>query len=70
MRNPDRLDSLYDKIKNLHKTLVPDWRFGQFILNFISWYASKYHNDIFYIEDDKIYHYIREFIDEMGVKYA
>ena len=70
MRNPDRLDSLYDKIKNLHKTLVPDWRFGQFILNFISWYASKYHNDIFYIEDDKIYHYIHEFIDEMGIKYA
>ena len=70
MRDVNRLNSLYDNIKNLHKTFVPDWRFGQFILNFISWYASKYHNDIYYIEDDKIYHYIREFIDEMGIKHA
>jgi hypothetical protein len=70
MRDPNRLDDFYEKLKKMHKTYCPDWRFGQFICNFVAWYMSKYNNDIFYIEDDKICHYIREFIDEMGVKYA
>ena len=70
MRDPNRLYKFYENLRDIHITYFPDWRFGQFIYNFTVWYMSKYHNDMFYIEDDKIYHYIREFIDEMGVKYA
>lgn len=70
MRDPNRLYKFYKNLRDIHITYFPDWRFGQFIYNFTVWYMSKYHNDIFYIEDDKIYHYIREFIDEMEVKYA
>lgn len=64
MRNINRLDDFYKKLSNIHKN-VPDWRFGQFILNFISWYYNKYKRDIFYIEEDKMLKLFEEFIEEM-----
>ena len=64
MRDINRLNNFYDELKKIHKQ-IPDWRFGQFMMNFISWYATKYKRDIFYIEDDKIIKFIKEFIDEM-----
>ncbi len=66
MRNPNRLNNLYDELKNIHKTYIPDWRFGQFMINFINWYYNKYKNDIFYIEDNKILTYIKEYINEFN----
>lgn len=69
MRNINRLDEFYNALKELHKN-VPDWRFGQFMLNFINWYAQEYRTDIFYIEDDKILKAFRKFLNEIGVKYA
>lgn len=64
MRDINRLDNFYDKFKEFHKN-VPDWRFGQFIMNFMSWYYNKYKRDCFYIEDNKILNYIEEFIDKV-----
>lgn len=64
MRNINRLDDFYKKLSNIHKN-VPDWRFGQFILNFISWHYNKYKRDIFYIEEDKMLKLFEEFIKEM-----
>ena len=29
MRDPNRLDDFYEKLKKIHKEKVPDWRFGQ-----------------------------------------
>lgn len=69
MRDPNRLDSFYENLKAIHKNYIPDWRFGQFILNFISWYYNKYKTDIFYLEEDKIIKEFRNFIDELGVRY-
>ena len=65
MRDANRLDSFYDNLKNIHKNYIPDWRFGQFIMNFMSWYYTKYKRDCFYIEEDKMIKYIEEFIDEV-----
>lgn len=70
MRDANRLDNIYNNLKELHKYTVPDWRFGQLMLNFMGWYYNKYKKDIFYIEDDKIVKVFREFIDDMGIKYA
>ena len=70
MRDPNRLDNIYNNLKELHKYAVTDWRLGQLMLNFMSWYYNKYKKDIFYIEDDKIVKVFREFIDDMGIKYA
>jgi hypothetical protein len=63
MRDPNRLDGLYDYLMKIHKANFPDWRFFQFIMNFISWYGA----DPFYMEDEKIYEKIDKFINQMHV---
>lgn len=70
MRDINRLDSLYETIKMIHKYYVPDWRFGQFMMNFMNWYHEKYKQDCFYVEDDKIKKIFRDFINDMGIKYV
>ena len=67
MRDPNRLDIFYNELKKIHK-YVPDWRFGQLIINFFSWYYNKYKGDFFYIEDDKILKVIEEFISDFVLK--
>lgn len=57
MRDINRLDEFYDKLKNIHKKSFGQWRFGQLMFNFISECG-----DPFYWEEDK-------FIEEMK-KYA
>ena len=64
MRDINRLDNFYEKVKEGHK-IFPDWRFGQLMLNFMSWFVNKYKRDIFYIEDDKFLIFFNEFINEM-----
>lgn len=65
MRNPDRLDALYEKIKEIHKTEFPDWRIGQFMLNFMAWYGAKTRTDMFYIEDNKFANALEDYIKEL-----
>lgn len=64
MRDINRLDNFYNELKRIHK-FVPDWRFGQFMINFMSWYYTKYKRDCFYIEENEMIKYIEEFIDEV-----
>lgn len=64
MRDINRFDNFYDELKRIHK-YIPDWRFGQFMMNFMNWYYHKYKRDCFYIEDEKMMKYIEEFIDEV-----
>ncbi len=61
MRDPNRLDTFYETLKEIHRTYFPDWRFGQFIINFQGWYYDKYHRDVFYIEDEFILDDIKDF---------
>lgn len=56
MRDPERLNSFYDRMKELHK-VVPNWRFGQLIYNFI-----RDIGDPFYIEDDKMISLLEEWL--------
>lgn len=63
MRDADRLDPLYEYLKEVHKKNFPDWRFWQFIVNFERWYGI----DPYYIEDDKVYDKINTFISTMKV---
>ena len=60
MRNPNRLDTFYDELKRIHKEKVPDWRFGQLIMNFLSWYGR----DPFYLEEDKMIDLFRKYFSE------
>ena len=57
MRDPNRLYSFYDELRKLHMTYVPDWRFGQMIMNVFCT------TDIFYMEEDEILKQIREYFE-------
>lgn len=59
MRDPERIDKVLEKIKQLWKQ-VPDWRLGQLIVNLNK--HSGFGNDAFYIEDDKLIESIEEFL--------
>jgi len=48
MRDPNRLESLYNKIAQLHK-MVPDQRISQFLINVL----SEFKIDPFYLEDNE-----------------
>ena len=56
MRNVDRLDEFYEELKMIHAKFFPDWRFGQFICNFLSEYG-----DPFYWEEDRFITKIKEY---------
>ena len=57
MRNPERLDEFYEKIKELHKKYCPDWRFGQLMSNF-----ADNVGDIFYWEEDAFLESFEEYL--------
>lgn len=59
MRDPNRLDYFYDKIKEDHKKYFPDWRFGQLIMNFLS-----YAGDPFYMEEERFLSKWKEFVKD------
>lgn len=42
----------------------PDWRFGQFIYNFIVWLNSRKSIDPFFPEEDEMIELLKEFVDE------
>lgn len=57
MRDPNRLDAFYEQMKQIHKENFPDWRFGQFITNFLAWYG-----DPFYIEEGRFIEKLNEYV--------
>lgn len=59
MRNPERLDDFYAQLKKVHQEKFPDWRFGQFMSNFLGWVAQK--RDIFFPEEDEMAVYLKQF---------
>lgn len=61
MRDPNRLEPLYDYLKEVHSKHFPDWRFFQFIENFMSWLGR----DPFYIEDDQVKELMEKFVKEI-----
>lgn len=66
MRNPDRLDTFYDELKNIHKNTFPDWRFGQFMCNFMGWLYQEKRLDAFFPEEEEMMTYIRSFSKSNG----
>ena len=65
MRNPDRLDSFYEAVKNIHKEQFPDWRFGQLMSNFFGWLYQNKSIDCFFPEENDMITYLEEFAGEM-----
>lgn len=64
MRSPERLDKFYDVMKELHKDKIPDWRFLQFMCNFMEWIYAEKKVDPFFVEENKCIEYLNEFFKE------
>lgn len=65
MRDPKRLDSFYEELKELHKEFLPDWRFGQFMSNFIMWMLNSQSIDVFFLEEGKLLSYVKRYIESI-----
>lgn len=63
MRNPNRIDAFCAQLATIwHK--VPDWRFGQFMINILSEYMNQKKMDAFYIEDEDFFEWLEELFKE------
>lgn len=67
MRDPDRLYKFYNELMNEHMENLPDWRFGQLMINFFHWLKLKYNHDGFYLEDDHFIKIFEEYIDYISM---
>lgn len=61
MRDPARIPLIWTAFERAH-ALYPDWRFGQFLVNFLGWYGR----DPFFAEDDEWLKIIDQYIAKMG----
>lgn len=59
MRDPKRIDEFCEELKKMWHQ-VPDWRFGQLIINSLGEIQAKEKRDIFFIEDDKMLEDLKE----------
>lgn len=59
MRDPERLETFYAQVKNVHHEKFPDWRFGQFMSNFLGWLGQR--RDAFFPEEDEMLVYLKQF---------
>ena len=61
MRNPERISPFLATLSDLWQQKVPDWRFGQFMSNFLGFVYQETGRDIFFIEDDEMERLLVEF---------
>ena len=64
MRDAERLDDFYDRMKKIHQEKLPDWRFGQLMGNFLGWLVQQ-KGDYFYVEDAQMLKYFEEYVDSL-----
>ena len=58
MRDANRLDDFYDRLKVVHKEKFPDLRFTQFVMSLLANIEKASGRDTFYTEEDEIIKYI------------
>lgn len=64
IRDSNRLYSFYNEVTRLHITYMPDWRVGQFWMNFLGWVQNEKKRDPFFSEESEILTYLREYCGE------
>lgn len=64
MRDPNRIDKFCNELAKLwHK--VPNWRFGQLMMNLFAVYKIKYSAvDWFNAEDDELINFFKEYFNK------
>ena len=66
MRDPKRIDKFCDRLKAVWHT-VPDWRFGQLMINILGDMKAS-GRDPFFPEDDEMIKYLESYFKQRGVK--
>lgn len=61
MRDPKRIDNFCNELKAIWHC-VPDYRFGQLMSNMLSAYMAETKRDIFYVEDEEMMRFFREYV--------
>lgn len=69
MRDPNRLDSSYAQLCEIHKTYFPDMREGQFLLNLLGWINSTKKRDPFFIESKEFLNLAKEYANANSLWY-
>lgn len=64
MRDPNGLYNFYNEVTRLHITYFPDWRVGQFWMNFLSWVENEKKRYPFFVEESEMLTYLREYCGE------
>lgn len=68
MRDPKRIEPFTRKLATYWETYFPDWRFGQFMSNFLGFVVSKTKRDIFFIEEGDMEELLDEYVAEREVQ--
>lgn len=68
MRDEKRIPTFCKQLQVYWKEDIPDWRFGQFMSNFLGWVVEKTKRDIFFIEDNEMSELLDEFFKKSGNK--
>lgn len=64
MRDPNRINKFVSQLEQYWK-LVPDWRFGQLIYNFLAFIQNQTDKDFFFIEDEELFKLMEEYFKPM-----
>lgn len=64
MRDPQRIKPFCSKLRKYWEEKATDWRFGQFMSNFLGWVVSTTNKDIFFIEDNEMSELLDKFFAE------
>lgn len=64
IRNPERIDIFTSELNRIWKTYYKNWRFGQFMSNFLGFVYNQKERDIFFPEEDEMLTYLKEFCGE------
>lgn len=67
IRNPERIDEFTKELNRIWKTYFLDWRFGQLMVNFLSWIQYEKKIDPFFPEENKMITYLKEYCGEENV---
>ena len=60
MRDPNRIDD-FCRMLAYYWHRVPDWRFGQLIVNVLGAYVEETGRDIFFPEDDELLKFFKKY---------
>ena len=69
IRNPEKLDSFYAQLCEIHKRSFPDMRPGQFLLNALGYINSTLRKDPFFPESDELIELFKQYANSHSMWY-